>query len=151
MLCLGSPLNSMIREGCVAAVLRSAFRHVTSKAITVFWRMRSRKAVGVAGETARPVIRSGLRRPIVRIVTRTAPEPPFAVAHASTQGELLDVADYLEITSRRPRRRGIVIDGICFFQPLSRDKVAEFFAGIGDSRGSKQMALLANAVARPAL
>ena len=36
-----TPLNPMIRENCVAAVFGIAFRHVATKAVTVFGRMRS--------------------------------------------------------------------------------------------------------------
>src|SRR5271154_1765455 len=102
--------------------------------------MRRGKAGGMAREATRPVIRNGLRRLVVRVVASSAPEPAVAVARAGAQSELLDVADHLEITSRRPRRHGIVIDSVRFFQPLSRDEVAELFPGIGDPRGSEQMA-----------
>src|SRR5580704_12300766 len=113
--------------------------------------MRSGKVRGMAREAARSVIGNGFRRLVVRIVTSTAPEPAVAVARARAQGELLDVADYLEITGRRSRRHGIVVDGVGFLQPLSGDEVAELFPGVRDTRGSKQMALFADAVARAAL
>src|SRR5580704_15226765 len=112
--------------------------------------MRGGEACDVTRETARAVVRNGLSRLVVRVVTSTTPKPAVAVACASAQRELLDVADHLEITSRRSGRNGIVINRIRFFQALSRNEVAEFFPGIGDPRRSKQMALFANAVARAA-
>src|SRR5580658_8262169 len=109
--------------------------------------MRHGKIRRMARKAPRPVVLHGLEWLAVRIVARAAPKPAAAIARASAESKLLDVAYHFESTSRRTRRHGIMVDGEGVFQALPRNKVAQFLARIWDASDAKQVALLADAVA----
>jgi len=81
------------------------------------------------------------------VVAGSAPETATAVARASAQRKLLDLADYLETASRLK----IAVRGEGVFQTLPGDEIAQFFPGIGNASGAKQMTLFADTVARGGL
>ena len=84
----------------------------------------------------------------MRIVAGHAPQAATAVPRARAQCKLLDMADYFEIADWRARRHNVAINRIRIFQLSPGNKVAELFSWVWNPRHSKQMALLANAVAR---
>src|ERR1700680_2544993 len=101
----------------------------------------------MARKASLPVVLHGLERLAMRIVAGAAPKTPVAVASASAESKLLDVAYDFESPGRRSRRHDIMADGEGVFQALPRYKVAELFSWIEDTRGTKQVTLFADAVA----
>ena len=81
------------------------------------------------------------------VVAGPAPETATAVARASTERKLLNLADHLETASGLQ----IAVGRECVFQTLPGDEIAQFFPRIRNSSGSKQMTLFADTVTRDRL
>src|SRR5665213_1542898 len=98
-----------------------------------------------------PIIGNWLNRLVMRIVADAAPQLAVAVARASAGGQLLGVANHLELPGRTARRRGKPVDGEHILQPQAGAKILNLLAGIRNADHSRKMALFANTVPGSAL
>ncbi len=144
---LGMPLDSMVGESRMPAIFRVASRHVAADAVAVLAGMGRGEISRVAGEAPGAEKTHGFERLVVRIVAGSAPQAPVALARAGASGELLHVADDLELLGVGALRRDVTVSREDIFQALSGLKVAKLLPWIQNSAHAQQMALFANAVA----
>src|SRR5579871_4821089 len=117
---------------------------MTCHAIAPWRAVRFCEGRSVTSKTPLPEIGSGLNRRM-RIVARSAPQLTAALARARTDGQLLCVADHFYCPSSRRR---CDVNRKSVFQRLPGLIIRHALARIGNSNFSRQMTLLANAVAR---
>ena len=120
---------------------------MAADAITLFTRMRARKLLSVAGKAFRPEELDWFHRLIVRIMAGSAPHLTMTLSGASTSGELLHMADDLELLGARTVLRDVDVSGKDVLQALTRPKIAERLSWIKYSANSQQVTLFADAVA----
>jgi hypothetical protein len=131
----------MIREGCVAAVFRRQFRHMTGHAIA-FRRMPFGQCRRMAAQTSLAIVSRGLSRLVMRVVTGPAPQPITTLYGAFAQRQLLGMAHYLDPLPSRLRR---YIGCVILFQSLARLEISNRLSWIRNPYLTCQMTLFAHA------
>jgi hypothetical protein len=101
----------------------------------------------MARKASSPVVLHGLEWLAVGIVAGAAPKTSATVAGASAESKLLDMAYDFQTADSRAWWQSVVIDGEGIFHALPGNKVADFLAGVGDTRDTKQVTLFADAIA----
>ena len=120
---------------------------MAADAIALFTRMRARELLGVAGKAFRPEELDWFYGLIVWIMAGSAPHLTMTLSGASTSGELLHMADDLELLGAGTVLRDVDVSGKNILQALPRPKIAERFSWIKHSANTQQVTLFADAVA----